>query len=196
MKTGLFFGTFNPVHLGHLGLARWFLGHTDLDEIWFVVSPHNPFKKKDDLLGEDDRLALCRLAVQGQKNILVSDEEFQLPKPSLTIRTLERLQGKHPEQEFVLLIGEDNLRVFHLWAEYSKILDEWEVWVYPRMASSSEKASPEDWVLRHPHLKKIEAPQFPISSTQIREAVKHGHPIVDFVTEAVAASIHKNKFYG
>lgn len=195
MKTGLFFGTFNPVHLGHLGLADWLLSHTDLGEIWLIVSPQNPFKKREDLLGENERLELCRQAVLGKKHIAVSDEEFRLPKPSLTIRTLELFQQKHPEKSFVLLIGEDNLRVFHLWAEYRKILGEWEVWVYPRAASSSEKEVAEEWVLRHPHLKKIEAPLLEISSTQIRNAFRNGASIRDLVPDAVADSILKNSYF-
>lgn len=195
MKTGLFFGTFNPIHLGHLGLAEWLLAHTELGEIWFVVSPHNPFKKKEDLLGENERLELCRLAVLGRDKMFVSDEEFRLSKPSLTIRTLEHLRERYPEKKFALLIGEDNLRVFHLWAEYRRLLGEWEVWVYPRAALSSEKETTESWVLEHPHLKKIAAPRIDISSTGIREAVMNGKSIDAFVPEAVAASIRKNKFY-
>jgi nicotinate-nucleotide adenylyltransferase len=132
MKIGLFFGSFNPVHVGHMVLANYMLEYTDLDKIWFVISPHNPLKKKSSLLDEKHRLQLVNLAIGDNAKIKASDIEFKLPQPSYTVVTLAYLKEKHPEYEFALILGEDNLLSFNKWKNYEEILKHHQLYVYPR----------------------------------------------------------------
>jgi nicotinate-nucleotide adenylyltransferase len=121
-KVGLFFGSFNPIHIGHLIIAEYMLEFTDLNELWFVVSPHNPLKEKKTLLADNHRLALVRIAIEDNPKFKVSDIEFKMPQPSYTSKTLAYLSDKYPNKEFVLLIGSDNLQTFHKWKNYEQII--------------------------------------------------------------------------
>ena len=145
MKVGIYGGSFNPIHFGHTGLAKWVLEHTDLDEVWLMVSPNNPLKDKSILADEQERLEKAREAIRREgerreairreakgKRIRVSDFEFHLPRPTYTANTLRALAREYPEHEFTLIIGEDNLQIFDQWREYQYILDNYRVFVYPR----------------------------------------------------------------
>ena len=172
-KVGLFFGSFNPIHVGHLILANYFTEHTDLDEVWFIVSPQNPFKQKQSLLPNYHRLELVYRATQEYPKLKVSDIEFGLPTPSYTSTTLVHLEEKYPEKEFALLIGEDNLSNFNKWRNYDLILDRHYLYVYPRV---DVKKIPEEFN-EHPKIKLVEAPRMELSSSDIRSAIKAGKNI-------------------
>ena len=175
MKIGLFFGSFNPVHIGHLAIANHIQQYSDLEQVWFVVSPHNPFKEKSTLAKDYDRLYLVRLAIEDYPNLRASSVEFDLPKPSYTIDTLTVLKEAHPEHDFSLIMGMDNLKGFHKWKNYEKILEQYSVYVYPRI-----DAQPYKWV-EHKKFHFIDAPIMEISSTFIRRALKEKknvHPLL------------------
>ena len=172
-KVGLFFGSFNPIHVGHLILANYFTEHTDLDEVWFIVSPQNPFKQKQSLLPNYHRLELVYRATQEYPKLKVSEIEFGLPTPSYTSTTLVHLEEKYPEKEFALLIGEDNLSNFNKWRNYDLILDRHYLYVYPRV---DVKKIPEEFN-DHPKIKLVEAPRMELSSSDIRSAIKAGKNI-------------------
>ena len=172
-KVGLFFGSFNPIHVGHLILANYFTEHADLDEVWFIVSPQNPFKQKQSLLPNYHRLELVYRATQEYPKLKVSDIEFGLPTPSYTSTTLVHLEEKYPEKEFALLIGEDNLSNFNKWRNYDLILDRHYLYVYPRV---DVKKIPEEFN-DHPKIKLVEAPRMELSSSDIRSAIKAGKNI-------------------
>ena len=172
-KVGLFFGSFNPIHVGHLILANYFTEHTDLDEVWFIVSPQNPFKQKQSLLPNYHRLELVYRATQEYPKLKVSDIEFGLPTPSYTSTTLVHLEEKYPEKEFALLIGEDNLSNFNKWRNYDLILDRHYLYVYPRV---DVKKIPDEFN-DHPKIKLVEAPRMELSSSDIRSAIKAGKNI-------------------
>ena len=129
---GLFFGSFNPIHIGHLIIANYMINFSDLTEVWFVISPQNPFKEKKTLLSEHHRLELVRIAIEDNNNLKVSDIEFKLPQPSYTINTLTYLQEKYPKKKFSLIMGEDNLKTFHKWKNYEEIIKYYELYIYPR----------------------------------------------------------------
>ena len=166
VKIGIYGGSFNPVHYGHVGLAKWVIEHTDLDELWLLVSPNNPLKQADTLAPEQKRLEAVREAVKGIAHVQASDFEFHLPRPSYTANTLRALQTAYPENEFTLVIGEDNLAIFDRWREYEYILANFRIFVYPRHGS----ALPID--LQAKPVKEVrlltDAPYFDISSTEIR----------------------------
>jgi len=189
MKVGLFFGSFNPVHVGHLVLANYMLEFTDLHKIWFVVSPHNPLKEKKSLLAEHHRLQLVNIAVEYNTNMKASNIEFKLPQPSYTINTLTYLKEKHPEHNFVLIMGEDNLTNFHKWKNYEEILKHHEIYVYPRAKSEETELK------NHSKIKFINAPIIEISSTQIREAIKNKKDVRYFLPEKVWEYIKEMHFY-
>ncbi|MCC6251741.1 MAG: nicotinate-nucleotide adenylyltransferase [Bacteroidia bacterium] len=183
-KTGLFFGSFNPIHQGHLILAKYILNEYDLEEIWFVVSPQNPLKNKKSLLNEYHRLQMVRLAIEDEPKFKASDIEFKLEKPSYTINTLIHLDEKY-KRPFVLIMGEDSAESITKWKNYEAILDNYEVYVYPRQGAVKSK------IIQHPHLKFIHAPQLELSATYIRQAIKAGkdvrfllhYKVYDFVKE-------------
>lgn len=180
--TGLFFGSFNPIHNGHIQIAKYLLINHLCDEIWFVISPHNPLKKNDTLLTENKRLEILEAALTGEKNMQACDIEFGMPKPSYTIDTLNKLSANHPEKTFALIIGADNLRNFHLWKKHEEITARWPVFVYPRSGIDISAIS-------HTHITKIDAPLFPLSSTEIREKIEKGEDITDFVPAHAIKSI-------
>ena len=171
MKIGIYGGSFNPVHFGHVGLAKWIIEHTDLDEVWLLVSPNNPLKAAGILAPEEERLAAVREAIKDIKGLKASDFEFGLPKPSYTANTLRALQKAYPEHEFTLVIGEDNLAIFTQWREYEYIASNYRVFVYPRKGSSTI----ENFKLKIEDFKELvflqDAPLFDISSTAIRSSL-------------------------
>ena len=189
MKIGLFFGSFNPIHIGHLIIANTMAQTTDLDEVWFVVSPQNPFKKTQSLLHEFDRYDMVAAAIHDNLKLRVSDIEFNLPRPSYTIDTLTYLSGKHPEHSFVLIIGEDNLNQFKNWKNYQQILNLYGLYVYPRPESSDGD------MLAQPNVRMVEAPLLQISATYIRELIKQGKSVRYMVSDEVEELIRARKYY-
>jgi len=167
MRIGIYGGSFNPVHFGHVGLAKWVVEHTDLDELWLLVSPNNPLKPAGILAPEAERLAAVREAIQDIPGLKASDFEFGLPRPSYTANTLRALQKAYPEHEFTLLIGEDNLAIFDHWREYEYILENFRLFVYPRHGSETSRPACIQKARNITFL--ADAPYFDVSSTQIRE---------------------------
>ncbi|MDX5348229.1 MAG: nicotinate-nucleotide adenylyltransferase [Hymenobacteraceae bacterium] len=191
MRVGLLFGSFNPIHIGHLILANYMATNTDLSTVWFVVSPQNPFKPSNTLLHEFDRLHMVRLAVEDNPNLGVTDIEFSMPKPSYTIDTLTYLQEKYPSYEFVLIIGEDNLSFLHKWKNYESILKYHQVYVYPRSGATERHPM----LHEHPEIKVFEAPILDISATFIRNCIREGKSIRYLLPEVVEEYIRVKKFY-
>ncbi len=189
MKVGLFFGSFNPIHVGHLIIANTMVETTDLDEVWFVVSPRNPFKSSKSLLHEFDRMDMVNAAIYDNFSLKSTDIEFHMPRPSYTVDTLAYLSDKHPNKEFVLIIGEDNLSHFPKWKNAEVILKNHKLYVYPR-----PNVQPSD-LTEHPNLRVIEAPLIDISATFIRKCVKKGHSIKYLVHDSVEEMIRTKKFY-
>lgn len=167
MRIGIYGGSFNPVHFGHVGLAKWVVEHTDLDEVWLLVSPNNPLKPAGMLAPEAERLEAVREAIQDIPGLKASDFEFGLPRPSYTANTLRALQEAYPEHEFTLLIGEDNLAIFDHWREYEYILENFRIFVYPRHGSETSRPACIQKARNITFL--ADAPYFDVSSTQIRE---------------------------
>lgn len=166
LRIGIYGGSFNPVHFGHVGLAKWVIEHTDLDELWFLVTPNNPLKQADSLAPENERLAAVREAVKEIPHVVVSDFEFSLPRPSYTANTLRELQKAYPDHQFTLVIGEDNLTIFPQWREYEFILSHFRIFVFPR--HSTESSHPVSFNNAKDLRFLSEAPYFDISSTEIR----------------------------
>lgn len=189
MKIGLFFGSFNPIHIGHLAIANAMAENTDLKKVWFVVSPQNPLKPSKGLLHEFDRYDMVKAAIADNYKFEVSDVEFHLPKPSYTIHTLTHLHEKFPGKEFKLIVGEDNLENFPKWKNYQQILDHYGLYVYPRphVTKSPLKS--------HANVKLVEAPLLDISATYIRECIKNNKSIRYLVPEAVEQMIRTKGFY-
>jgi|SRR5690606_25734952 len=189
MKTGLFFGSFNPIHNGHMVIANYFAEFSDLKQVWFVVSPHNPLKPAGSLLNDFQRLQLVELAIGDYRKMKVSKIEFGLPKPSYTINTLTHLQEKFPKHEFVLIMGSDNLHTFHKWKNYDQILKFYSIYIYPRPGFDGGDFK------NHPKVKFIEAPLMEISSTFIRNAIKSKKDVRFMMPEKVADYIDEMNFY-
>lgn len=189
MKVGLFFGSFNPIHVGHMVIANHMLAYTDLDRIWFVVSPHNPLKQKSSLLHERQRLQMVTLAIGDNNKMKASNIEFKLPQPSYTINTLAHLKEKHPNYDFALIMGSDNLESFHKWKNYEEILKNYELYVYPRPASKAND------LIKHKSVKMVNAPLMELSSTEIRNAVKEKKDIRYFVPADVWEYMREMHFY-
>ena len=167
MRIGIYGGSFNPVHFGHVGLAKWVVEHTDLDEVWLLVSPNNPLKPAGILAPEEERLEAVREAIKDIPELKASDFEFGLPRPSYTANTLRALQKAYPEHEFTLLIGEDNLAIFDHWREYEYILENFRIFVYPRHGSETSRPACIQKARNITFL--ANAPYFDVSSTKIRE---------------------------
>jgi nicotinate-nucleotide adenylyltransferase len=189
MKIGLFFGSFNPIHIGHLIIANTMVETTDLSKVWFVVSPQNPHKKSAGLLHEFDRLEMVEIAVADNFNLMASNVEFSMPRPSYTIDTLTYLQEKHPQHEFVLIIGEDNLVSFPRWKNWEQILEHFQLYVYPRPGSAHSELK------EHERVKVVEAPLMDISATFIRRSIKENRSIRYLVHPDVEDHILSRKFY-
>ncbi|HCM76907.1 MAG TPA: nicotinic acid mononucleotide adenylyltransferase [Cytophagales bacterium] len=188
-KIGLFFGSFNPIHIGHLIIANSMLQNGGLDKVWFVVTPQNPLKPSKSLLHEFDRLDLVQAAVADNYQFEVSDVEFHLPKPSYTAYTLIHLSEKNPDKEFILIIGEDNLKNFSRWKNHEQILDNYKLYVYPRPQVTKTD------LIRHPHVKMIDAPLLDISATFIRKSIRNNKSIRYLVPEPVEQMIKTKGFY-
>jgi nicotinate-nucleotide adenylyltransferase len=188
-RVGLLFGSFNPVHTGHLILAEHFATRTDLEEVWLVVSPQSPFKVGEELLPDTDRLALLRLAVVGNSRLRSEDIELSLPRPSYTIATLDALQARHPTHDFVLLMGADNLAGLPRWRAADRLAQEVEIYAYPRPGT----ALPD--LVGFPRVQVVQAPLLDISATFIRSSVKKGQSIRYLVPLAVEQEILAHKYY-
>lgn len=191
MKIGLYFGTFNPIHVGHLIIANHMAEHSDLDQIWMVVTPHNPHKKKSTLLDDHHRLQMVHLATEAFPKIKPSDIEFKLTQPNYTVNTLVHLEDKYPQHEFSLIMGEDNLKSLHKWKNYEVILQNYDIYVYPRISSEAENLELKD----HPRIHIIDAPVVEISSTFIRNNIKEGKNIQPLLSTKVWEYIDHNLFY-
>ena len=189
MKTGLFFGSFNPIHIGHLAIANYITEYSNIDELWLVVSPQNPLKKKKTLLDEYDRYQMVELALKNDYKIKPSDIEFRLPKPSYTIDTLTYLSEQHPKNEFVLILGADNLASFRKWKNYEVILDQYQLYVYPRPNYDLGEFND------HSKVEIINAPMMEISSSFIRNSIKEDKNVRYFLPNAVYEYIRKMHFY-
>lgn len=188
-KTGLLFGSFNPIHSGHMILASYMLEFTDLDEVWFVVSPQNPLKEKKSLLADYHRLALVRLALEDHTKMQVSDIEFNMPKPSFTIDTLTWLSEKYENRDFIIICGTDVFPTFHKWKNYEALLDQYHFYVYPR--PDSELGAYES----HPNIQLFPAPQMEISSSFIRKGIKNKKDMSFWMPEKVLEYILEMHFY-
>ena len=193
VEIGLFFGSFNPIHTGHLVIANVIKEATDLQQVWFVVSPQNPFKKANTLLNEYDRLRMVELAVEENFDLRACNIEFSLPKPSYTVDTLVRLEERYPQHRFHLLLGSDNLTHFHKWKNYQAILKYRILYVYPRPNVSEDKIL--NTLRNHPHIRQVEAPLLDISATFIRQCLQQNQSIQYLVPDPVIAYIMDKKLY-
>jgi len=201
MNIGLYFGTYNPIHVGHLIIANHMVDYTELDQVWLVVSPQNPFKTKASLLADYHRLSLVNVAIEGNNKLTSSNIEFGLPKPSYTIDTLVYIQEKHPEHSFSIIMGEDNLRTFHKWKNYEQILENHSVYVYPRalteqerLEQSSEKENP--LLKNHSKITMCDdAPVMKVSASFIRSAIKNKKDVRYLLSEPVHKYIKEMHFY-
>ncbi len=185
MNIGIFSGSFNPVHIGHLALANYLCEYEGLDEVWFMVTPHNPLKEETILMDDEFRLKLVQLAIAGYPKFRASDFEFHLPRPSYTVHTLDSLKQAHPEHTFYLIIGSDNWKLFSQWKEPERILAENPIFIYPR------PGYPVDVVSLPQNVKLATSPIFEISSTFIRHALEEGKDIRYFLHPAVYEELTK-----
>ncbi|MGV3705696.1 MAG: nicotinate (nicotinamide) nucleotide adenylyltransferase [Arcticibacter sp.] len=190
MNIGLFFGSFNPVHVGHLIIANHMASYTDLDKVWLMVSPHNPLKDKNALINMYDRLEMARLAVEESINISVSDAEFKLPQPSYTIDTLTHLRERYPEHNFSLIMGADNLASLKRWKNHEILLRDYKIFVYPRPGFDNLE------LIDHPSVTLTQTPLMELSSTFIRRAIKEGKSVRFMVPDPVIRFIEAKNLYG
>ncbi len=189
MKVGLFFGSFNPVHVGHLIIAQTALNEAGLDYVWLVVSPQNPFKEKKNLLPEYDRLKMVELATEGDDRLQGSNVEFSLPQPSYTIDTLTHLRDRYRSYEFSIIMGQDNLQYLHKWKNHEALLKYYPIWVYPRPGTPASRFD------EHPNVKSFEAPLLDISASYIRQQIKAEKSIRYMVAEPVFQYIEKEGLF-
>jgi nicotinate-nucleotide adenylyltransferase len=190
-QVGLYFGTFNPIHVGHLTIANHLVEYSDLDQVWFVVTPHSPFKKKSTLLDNNQRYQMVDRAVENYPKLKASDIEFGLPQPNYTINTLTYLEEKYPDYTFALIMGEDNLKSFHKWKNYELILKNHPVFVYPRISQGDIESQ----FNKHPKIYKIDAPIMELSSTFIRKSIKAGKNVRPLLPENVWKYLDEMNFY-
>ena len=188
-KIGLFFGSFNPVHVGHLIIANYMATQTGLREVWLVISPQNPLKPKKALANDYDRLYLVQLAIEDNPLLRPCDIEFHMPKPSYTIDTLIHLKEKYPEHEFVLIMGGDNLKSLHKWKNYEILLRDYEIYVYQRPKYELGELA------INPNIHLFEAPLMQISASYIRQCVKNGKSVQYLVPEAVYEYLESSNLY-
>ncbi len=196
MKTGLFFGSFNPIHIGHTAIANYLLEYTDMQQVWFVVSPQNPLKEHASLLPEYHRLELVNLAIDEDPRFRASDIEFHMPKPSYTIDTLAYLSEKYPRRAFVLIMGADNLVTLHKWKNFGQLVREREMVVYPRKGYDPDNRHPSlEKLLPEAHITVTQAPLIEISSSFLRQAIRQGKDMRFFFREPVWQYIRDMHFY-
>ena len=188
MKIGLFFGSFNPMHLGHKVIASYIQEFSDLDKVNFIVSPKNPDKKKESLLDQYHRLMIIRMELEDNPRLEVSDIEFSMPQPSYTIDTLVRIQENNPENEYAIIMGADNLQNFHNWKNYTQILDNYSVYVYPRPGFEITGAHKNIHILKG-------VPQMEISASFIRNSIKQGKDVSYLIPEKAWQYINEMNFY-
>ena len=193
MKVGLFFGSFNPIHIGHLIIANSMKELTDLDQVWFVVSPLSPFKSSKSLLPDIDRLRMVELAIADNYDLMASNVEFGMPKPSYTIDTLAYLTDRHPQHAFKVILGEDNLTHFHKWKNHEEILNTYGLYIYPRPATKNTERMKE--IKSQSSVKIVEAPLIDVSATFIRDCVRNDISIKYLVHDDVADYIRANKLF-
>lgn len=191
-KIGLFFGSFNPIHIGHLILGNYILEKSDMDELWFVVSPQNPFKDKKTLLKDHNRLEMVNLAITNYPKMRVSDIEFSLPKPSYTVDTLTYLREKYPDHQFSLIMGEDNLAGLQRWKNADFLVKNYQIIVYPRVVNDEKEAS--DY-LRHNNINLIKAPIIELSATEIRTMIKENKNVRPMLPPEVFDYLDGSNFY-
>lgn len=197
-QIGLYFGSFNPIHIGHLIIANYMVQSTNLDEIWFIVSPENPHKKKANLLPDIHRLAMVRIAVEDNSKLKVNDIEFHLPKPSYTVFTLQALKEKYPEHVFTLIMGEDNLRTLHKWKNYDYLIDNYSILVYPRVLTIQELENEDEkqnGIIDLPNVKMTDSPVMNLSSSLIRTMIKEGKEVRYLLSEPVYKYLDEMNFY-
>jgi nicotinate-nucleotide adenylyltransferase len=189
MKIGLLFGSFNPIHIGHLIIANYMANHTELDKVWMVITPQNPFKKYGSLANTYDRLEMVKLAIENAENIEVTDIELKLPQPSYTIDTLTHLKEQYPQHEFALIMGSDNLASLHKWKNYKLILRDHRIFVYPRPGyENADLAS-------HPSVTITMTPLMELSATFIRDALAQRKNVQFFVPDPVLKFIESKSLY-
>ena len=188
-KVGIYSGSFNPIHHGHVMLANYLVEFSDLDELWFVVSPQNPLKKKEDLLDDDERLKMVQLAVGNDPRFRVCDIEMHLPTPSYTINTLTALSEQYPDCQFVFICGMDSLQNLHFWRDYQRILDNYKLLVFPREGYDGGA------LVNHPTVSILKTPILEISSTFIRQCVKEGRDVRHFMPEKAFLYMKEQHFY-
>ncbi len=188
MKVGLFFGSFNPIHIGHLIIANYTLNITDLNQVWFVVSPQNPFKHSSSLINEYHRLHLIKSAIDGESNIRASSVEFGLPKPSYTIDTLAYLKEKYPKHEFAILMGSDGFQNLNKWKNYEVIAKNYPIYIYKRLGFEIEQT-------HEANVHVLHAPLLEISSTVIRNLIKEKKSIRFLVPDKVKEEIEIGGYY-
>ncbi|PWI30548.1 nicotinic acid mononucleotide adenylyltransferase [Flavobacteriaceae bacterium LYZ1037] len=191
MKIGLYFGSFNPIHIGHLVIANHMVEHSNLDKVWFVVTPHNPFKKKSSLLDNNQRLEMVYRATKDYDTLNPSDIEFNLSQPNYTINTLVYLEEKYPNYEFCLIMGEDNLKSFHKWKNYELILENHDIYVYPRLSEGKVETQFDG----HKKIHTVKAPIMELSSTFIRNSIKEGKNVKPMLPEHVWEYLDEMNFY-
>ena len=198
-KIGLYFGTFNPIHVGHLVIANYMAYYTNLDEVWLVVSPQNPLKEKASMLNDYHRLSLVQVAIEDNPKLKASNIEFDLPVPSYTINTLTYLKEKYPTFEFGLIMGEDNLRTFHKWKNHEQIINDHYLFVYPRLLTDEEAKNSalnkDNYLSTHEKVIFCDAPIMKISSSFIRNAIKDKKDVTYLLTESVAKYVKEMHFY-
>lgn len=195
VKTGLYFGSFNPVHIGHIAIAGYMTEFAGLDQIWFVVSPQNPLKKKETLLADHQRLYMTQLAIGDNTRLKASDIEFKLPVPSYTIDTITYLKEKFQNNEFSLVMGEDNLYTLHKWKNINELVQRCPIYVYPRPDSTKPASPLLDQILSKSEIHIVKAPLMDISGTFVRDGIKNGKDMSYFLSAPVWKYIKEMHFY-
>jgi nicotinate-nucleotide adenylyltransferase len=190
-RIGLYFGTFNPIHVGHLIIANYMVEFSDLDEVWMVVTPHNPHKKKSSLLDDNHRLTMVRIALEDYPKLKASNVEFDLEQPNYTVNTLIHLEENYPDFTFCLIMGEDNLKSFHKWKNYEVILERYAIYVYPRVSEGNIETQ----FSNHPAIHKVNAPIMELSSTFIRKSIKANKNIRPMLPDSVWKYVDEMNFY-
>lgn len=188
MNIGLYFGSFNPVHIGHLIIGKHIIQNTNINQIWFVVSPQNPFKNPAGLLNEQHRLSLVKTAIEGEKDLKASNIEFKLPKPSYTIDTLTYLSEKYPQHKFSLVMGSDGFQNLHKWKNYRAITGNYPIYIYKRPGFEISNQIGAEITI-------VDAPLLEISSTHIRNLIRQGKSIRYLVTDSVMEEIERHQYY-